>query len=229
MGFIENLGPTMAGMGNVLVITLMSLLFCGVMLGIAYLYMKNKLYKNYTVFIYKRKKDKEGKETLVFSGTDKAAIIKDKKLKKRVFKLKKNNVHLGEEEGINFDENRNLDIPSIPSERGGEVVFLEKLGPKKFAIATPFLFEGNVQVVVTEADVAEAIRAYDINAKYFGGNEWSKWVGPIAFAVFAVLIIVLISVVLQKFDVLKEVGDKLVEAAQIINAGRTSAVPSGVT
>lgn len=228
MTVLDNIGPLVSRWGGILVITLMWVLVAAVMIGIAVFILKQKQYKHYTALIFKRKKDKEGKETIVFVGTDNGAIIKDKKLKKRVFRLKKNNVHLGEEENMNFDEDRTLDIPSIPSEKGGEIVFLEKLGPKKFAFGNPCSVTGEIEVIITEADVAEAIRSYDINAKYYGGKEWQKWIGPISFAVFAVLIIVLIFIVLQKFEILAKVSDRLVEVAQLVNTGKTSAVASGV-
>ncbi len=226
MAILENASGMLLQYGSILIVVLMWLIGAAGIVGLFYLYMKAKQYKHYTVHIYKRKRDKEGKETLVFVGADKGAVLMDKKLKKRVFKLKRNNVHLGEEEGLNFDENRNLDIPSIPSEKGGEVVFVEKLGPKKFAVGMSFLVDGNVEVMVSEADVAEAIRAYDINAKYYGGKEWTKWIGPISFAVFAVLIIILFAVLMQKFEVMSVIADRLVETAQILASGRSSAVPT---
>lgn len=227
MAIGDRIGGLSQIMGNAFIIMVLTLAVCSVIVGLVYFWMKRKRFKHYTVLIFKRKRDKEGRETLVFAGIDKGAIIKDRKLKKRIFKLKKNNVHLGEEESITYDENRNLDIPSIPSEKGGEIVFLEKLGPKKFSVGTPFLVEGQVKVIVSEADVAEAIRAYDINAKYYGGREWTKWIGPISFAVFAVLIVILISVLLQKFEILREVGDRLVQAAQIVQT-RSSTIPTNV-
>lgn len=226
MAILENANEMLVKYGSMFIFILIWLVGAAVIVGLVILFLKAKRYKHYTVLIFKRKRDKEGNETPVFVGTDKGAILTDKKLKKRVFRLKKNNVHLGEEEGINFDENRNLDIPSIPSEKGGEIVFVEKLGPKKFAVGNTFLLKGNIEIMVSEADVAEAIRAYDINAKYYGGKEWTKWIGPISFAVFAVLIIILFAVLMQKFEVMSTIADKLVQAAQIIQAGRGSAVPT---
>jgi len=214
--------------GKIIVVIAMWSIFAGIAIGITVVLLKIKQYKHYKALIWKRKTDKDGNEFPVFVEMDGGAIIKDRKLKKRVFKLKKNNCHLGVEEGLNFDENRNLDIPSVPSERGGEVVFIEKLGPKKFAMGKAFVVDGTVKIMVSEADCAEAIRAYDINAKYYGGKEWTKWIGPISFAVFAILIIVLIIAFLQKIEVLDIFSQRMVEAARILQAGKSSAVPSGV-
>ena len=227
MAMIDNIGPLMGLLGKTLISILTVLFICGIIVMVFYLWMKNKQYKKYKVLIYKRKRNQDGTKTLVFVGTDKAAIKYDRKLKRRYFHLKKNNVHLGEEETDDLDENRELDVPSIPSESGGETVFLEKLGPKKFAFGDPNIIHGEVKVIVSEADSAEATRAYDINAKLAGKDGW-KWAGPIAFAVFAVLIVVLIAVVLQKFEILQDVVTGLDKVSQTLMQGRSAAVPTNV-
>lgn len=223
MAILDNVGGIVTKLGSVFLISVMVILLCGFVIGVIWLIMKKKLYQHYTVQIYKRKRDKEGNETLVFVGTDKAAIKLDKKTKKRFFHLRKYNVFLGEEESVNMDENRNLDIPSIPSEKGGEVVFLEKLGPRKFAIGTPFIVNGKIEIMVSEADVAEAIRSYDVNAKYYGkAGFWEKYGSTISFVLLAVFIIILIAVVLNKMEVLTSDGIKVV----LENTGRGSVLPS---
>ena len=225
---LGDVGALVAKFGNALVLVLITLIICGVTIGIVFLIMRSKQFKKYKVLIFKRKKDSKGNETLVFCGIDKGAVWFDKKLKKRYFRLKENNICLGEEERVDFDENRELNVPSLPSEKGGELVFIEKLGPRKFAVGNPMLFDGTPKIIIAEADCAEAIRQYDLNAKYYGGKEWTKWIGPISFAVFAVLIVILISVVLNKFEVLSDVSDKLVRAAEVLSSGKSSAIPSGV-
>jgi hypothetical protein len=227
MAILENIGGWLGTMSKALLVTMIASILGGVVIAFAWIIMRAKQFKQYMVLIWKRKRDKEDNEFPIFVGIDKGAIIKDRKLKKRVLRLKRNNVHLGEEENLEQDENRELDIPSIPSEKGGEIVFVEKLGPRKFALGRPFVIDGTVKIIVSEADCAEAIRGYDTNAKYYGGKEWTKWVGPITFAVFAILIIIMISVVLNKFEILDKVADKLVRTAEIMQAGRSSAVVSG--
>jgi len=171
-------------------------------------------YKQYVALIFKRKKDKNDKEYLVFVGIDKGAIFKDKKLKKWSLHLKDTNIDLGEDEGADGkrDENRELDIPSIPSERGGEVIFIEKLGPRKFAIGNPIDWDGQVKVSVSEADIAEALRVYDVNARYFGKDNSQLW-AFIIYMVFGVLVLIMVIYTLQKFDVLADVAQKLSDAA----------------
>ncbi len=210
---------TLAGIG---------ILFAAVLGWLLFRYIKIKrTYSKYTVLIHKRKKDEYGNEYPVFVGQDRGAILKDKKTKKWVFHLLKNNVDLGEEEAdANLDENRQLDLPSIPSELGGEVVYLEKLGPKKFAVGDPVWFEGTVKVKVSEADMAEALRVYDVNARFFSKDN-SQLISFIVYAVVAVLILILVATVLQKFEILVEVADKLDHAAQVLSGGKQVAVPSG--
>lgn len=222
---LDGAGDIVLKLGNVFVILIISAFICGAIVMVVWLFMKAKQYKHYTVHIYKRKRDKQGNETLVFVGVDKAAIKLDKKLKKRGLHLKRNNVVLGEEESVTFDENRNLDIPSIPSEQGGEIVFIEKLGPKKFAVGTPFIVNGKVEIMVSEADVAEAIRSFDTNAKYYGKTSmWEKYGPMISFSLLAIFIIILISVLMNRMEVLTSDGIKVV----IQETGRNVAVASGV-
>lgn len=212
------------GMGRILIIALMVLIFLGIIVGFSWVYLNRKQYKKYRALIWRRHKTDTDKEIPVIVGWDKGAIIKDKKLKKWVFHLKKLNIDLGEEENARMDEDRDLDIPTIPYEGGGSVVFIEQLGPRKFGIGKPFIFKGNVEVLVSQADVAEAVRAYDMNAKYFGSDKM-KWAGPLAFMVFAVLIIVLIAVLVNKFEVLKETMDIALKISQNNNAA--GAIASG--
>lgn len=202
-------------LGRTLIIVFGVLLLCGLIVGIAWFVMRTKVYKKYKVLIFKRKKNKDGTITPVFVGTDKAAIRYDRRLKTRYLHVAKINTRMAN------------DVPSMPSEKGGELVIIEKIGPKTYGFGTPDILKGEMVINVSEADASEAIRAYDINAKHFGKDAW-KWAGPVAFGVFAVLIIVLIAVVLQKFEILVDVSDKLVRVAEVLQAGRSSAVPSGV-
>lgn len=212
---MADMGGILLLIGRTLIIILGVALVCGVIISIVWWGMRSRLYKKYKVLIFKRKITKDGSEQIVFVGQDKAAIRFDRKLKQRFLHVAKINTRM--------DNN----VPSMPSERGGELVIIEKVGPKTYAYGTPDILQGELVVNVSEADSTEAIRAYDINAKHFGSDKW-KWAGPIAFGVFAILIIVLIAVVLQKFEILADVSDKLVRAAEIMSAGKSSAVLSNV-
>jgi hypothetical protein len=216
--------------GKIFIIAIIIILFLAMFTGVMYFIMDRKRYSKYRAFVYKRYVFREGKRVnladpananidttnleqhIVFCGWDKAAYIKRRKLKRWAFHLKKANVDLGMEEREDMDEDRELDVPTMPSETGNNIVFVEKLGPRKYALGRPYLFEGHVKIIISAADCADAINTYDLNAKTYG--KQNTWIGPLAFAVFAVLIIVLIAVVLNKFEVLKGVSDNLLKIAE---------------
>lgn len=206
------------------------LLIFGGLLGLGaiwfttFMFMRMKQYSKYKVLIFKRKYDEAGNEYPVFVGADKAAVKYDKKWKRWVFHMAANKIALGQEEGE--DENRELSVPSIPSERGGEIVFVEKLGPRKFAVADPLMLEGKVKLKVSEADVAEALRTYDVNAKMFAQKRTDVWM-LVSIVIVAGFILIMVALVLNKFEVLNEVSKRLETVAQLLQAGRQAAVPSG--
>ena len=210
--------------GSIFVIVLVMLIFLGIVGVVTYFYMKHRAYK-FRVIVWKRFRAESGQEMpIIVSIAERGRVKKDKKLKKWVFHLQRANIDLGEEELASYDEDRELDIPSVPHQAGGEVVFVEKLTSKKYAVGEPFIVEGTVKIRVTQADLAEAMRSYDINARTFGKKDNSL----LAFAMyitFAVLILVLVVIILNKLDVLSEFGDKWIEGAQII---KSNSVPSDV-
>lgn len=210
----------------VLITTLGGLFVVGTIGAVAYLFMLNKQYMKYTVYIFKRQKDNEGNYLPIFVGKDQARIKKDKKIKRWVFHVRKANIDLGEEEGFETrDENRQLNVPSMPSEKGGEVVFLEKLAPRKYAFMEPIDIEGEVKVRVSEADIAEALRVYDVNTKLFSKNNQALWTFAI-YVTFGVLIMILIAYTLNKFEVLSDVASRLENVARILVQPTQAAVPS---
>ena len=80
MAFMDSITRVASSAGNIIIVTVVWILIAALTIGIVYLVLKRKQYQHYTALIFKRKKDKEGNETLVYVGRDKAAIIKDKKL-----------------------------------------------------------------------------------------------------------------------------------------------------
>lgn len=193
-----------------------------------FLYTKQKEYSKYKVHVWKRFKTEDGREMpVIVDDKERGKVIKDKKLKKWVFHLKKANLDLGEEELANYDEDRELDIPSVPHAKGGEVVFVEQLAKRKYAVGEPFVVGGEVKIRITQADQAEAMRAYDMNARAFGKQK-NELIAFIIYIAFAVLILVLIIMVLNKFESISDFGDKWVEGAKILQETRMQAIPSDV-
>jgi len=193
---------------------------------LVFLYYKNKEYSKYRVHVWKRFRTEDGREMpIIVDDSERGKVVRDKKLNKWVFHLKKANLDLGEEELESYDEDRELDIPSVPHAKGGEVVFIEQLAKRKYAVGEPFVVEGNVKIRVTQADLAEAMRAYDLNAKAFGKQK-NELIAFIIYIAFAVLILVLIMMVLNKFETMAEWSDKWVEGARIMQGTQPGAVPS---
>lgn len=211
--------------GGILLMVVFGLIVVGIAGVGAWLYGKRKQYEHYKVFIWKRYKDNKGNEIPMFVRWDKGAIKKDKKLNKWVFNLKKWNIDLGEAEQTNEAGVSELNIPTIPSESGGEIVFIEKLAPRKGAIGKPYVLEGQVKVIVSEADVAEAMRSFDINARTFGTKD-NKFMAFALYMILAVLVLVMIIVILNKFEGITLASQNLVTASQNFLAASSNAVPS---
>jgi len=228
----ESAGPILFEVGQYIILGLIAVLVGGGGAFGVFLYRQKKKYSKYKIFIYRTYKNKDsGDEIPLFVGWDKAAIIKDKESKAWRFHVKKINYDLGMEETGNLDEMRDLDIPSMPSDDGKQIVFIKQLGPRKYSVGKPIYFEGNPKVIVSAADVAEAIRSFDINARLAGkDNKW--WVGPTLLIICVAVIFILIAILINKFEVLLQVAESLEKVSKTMEtaAGQLvsqSAVPSG--
>ena len=189
---------------------------------------KAAIYNNHRVIVWRRHKDKEGSEVPIIVDLAEKGLIKyDKKLKKWSFHLKNANIHLGEEESKTYDENRDLDIPSIPYEKGRKVCFVEKIGNRKYAFGEPFILEGKVRIIVSEADVAEGIRSFDMNAKTFGKKK-NELLAFTLYVIFATLILVMIIVILQRFESIASAAESFAEGAKAAAAAKGATIASGV-
>lgn len=218
---------SLAAQTGYLVVLVIGALIMGAVIGLAFwMFQQRKKWKKFKVIIWKRYKTHDGRTIpMVVDINENGMVKKDKKLNKWVFHLRKNNLDLGEEELANYDEDRELDIESVPYAEGGEVVFVEQLAKRKFGIGKPFVIDGNVKITVTSADLAEAMRSYDMNARAFGRKDHTL----LAFAmymVFAILVLVLIVVVLNKLEALQQFGDAWIEGAKIIGSQGSSVASS---
>ena len=212
--------------GGVVALIVGGVVILGIITIITYFVMKNKAYDKHKVIVWKRYKTQDGKEIPTIVDRNEKGMIKyDKKLKRRFFHLKNANCHMGEEETKSYDEIRDLDIPSIPCEKGGRVVFVEKLGVKKYAFGETFIIAGHPVVIISAADCAEAMRSFDNNAKTFGKKP-NQVLAFTLYVILAAMILVMIIVVLQKFELIAEAADKFAIGAQAMRTG--AAVPSGV-
>lgn len=199
---------TATNVGVIIMIVLIGLIFIAIVGFSVYFYQLNKSYKKYKVIIFRRYKDSNGNEIPAYVGEDKGRWLYDKKLKKVKFHLKQRNIDLGESEKATYDSDRDLDIPKIPNEQGGYVVFIEQVGIKKYAFGEPFIIEGSIKIKVTEADVAEAIRTYDLHTRTFGKKQNELLVLGFYFGI-AALTLVLIIIILNKFDMIVTAAETL--------------------
>lgn len=187
VGNIGDFGATGVKILYYIVMGILALIFIGMCAGGAYLYGVWKRYGKYKIVIFDRRKNKAGQETLFWCGQDKAGIFYDKKLKKRFFRLQKNRVDMSPQidkvEGIDT-----IDIPSIPNLKGGEVVFLEKLAPKKYVFLDPITVEGRINLRITNEDTAEALREYDMNLKVIGNQNKALIIAMTIIAITGVVI-----------------------------------------
>jgi len=211
--------------GTIFGLFLLLVIVAGIIIGIFYLNAQNKSYQKYKILVWQRFKDKDGNEIPTIVKWDKGRIMYDKKLKKWKFHIKGLDVDIGEEELKSNDEDRDLDIPKIPYENGGYVVFVERLGIRKYAIGQPFIISGNVNVIVSQADISEGIRCYDLHTRTFGKKENALMVFGI-YVTFAALILIMIIVILNKFEMIKEAASMLNGATANLAAAKGTVVPS---
>jgi hypothetical protein len=216
--------PIVIKFGTWVAFFIIGAIILGIIWGAAYLYGKNKSYTK-RVVVYERAKDEKGNEfPIIVSLAERGRIWYDKKMKKTYFELKNAKVRMGEEELKTYDEDRDLDVPHTTYAKGGEVIFVEKLGVKKYAFGKAFIITGKVEIRVSQADIAEGIRAYDMNAKTFGKKDNQIW----AFAVYAlvcVLILVLMIVYLNKMDGINKAAELFNNGAQAMLQAKQSTIP----
>ena len=199
-----------------------ALLICGIIIGVVYLNLYFKRFK-YTIVVIKRVKSKFKDEvgvehattSLVWVGLDKGAILKDRKTKKVFLVLKKANFRMEPE------------FETIPKESGGQAIFVEKVGYKQYVYLKPVSVEGDINFSITREDVADAMVSFDRNAALYKPGI-SQWLPIIGIGIFGVIVIVLIAMILNKFDILAEVASKLEGTAKIIAEAKQSAVSSDV-
>ena len=195
VGFFSLSGITslVSSVFTFLLILVALVIFVGVAAGLAFLIGSMRTYK-YTVVKLDRRINRKGEKVLFWLGIEKGGIVKNKKLKRRMFKLKKSRVYMSpqiEKPGGSSDVT-SQDIPSIPNIKGGEVVFVEQLMDGKFVFLDPIDVDGQIKCRVTNEDVTEAVREYDSNIKHFSNPTKALLISIGIFAVIAFMVIILL-------------------------------------
>jgi len=181
---------------NIGIMLLGGLLFCGIVGGALWLYLKKKRYSEYKCVVWERDGFGQLNETY-----DKAGIFVDNKTKNKRFFLKKANV------GLNADN-----VPYIPSKR--KIVYLLRTGLKNFQFIKPNISNPSINLDVGEEDVNWAINAYDRQKKLFNQNILMQYLPFIALAFTSIIILIIFIYFFKDFSVLKDVALALKEASQ---------------
>jgi len=145
----------------------------------------------------------------VTGGYDKGGIFVDNKTKVKMFFLKQAKV------GMNPDQ--------VPWRLIGKtrVVFLIRYGVKNFRfIDTSGLGKG-IKAEVGEEDVNWAVVDYERQKSVFGSDRLLQFLPIISLAVVGVIILIMIIMVLKKFDVLQDVAATLKDTAIILRDARS--------
>jgi hypothetical protein len=144
---------------------------------------------------------------------DKAGFVKDPKTKEMHLKLKKHKVSL------NADN-----VPYLlNSTGGGKTLFLYQNGIRSFSFIVPNVKEQGAEMTVMEEDISWAVREYNKNVSLFGQSGLDKMMPFMVWGLIVVGSIVMLSLLLKKFDVLADVAENLrmasVELAKANAAG----------
>lgn len=91
------------------------------------------------------------------------------------------------------------------------------------------LDDSNIDISLTNEDITGAIRDYDKFSNAFAPASWfERYGGMLSLIVVAFALIVVIAVVLNKFEVLQGVANALKEAAQALAQAKSAAVTPAV-
>lgn len=147
----------------------------------------------------------------VVVGEDKAGIFVDNKTGNKRFFLQKGNV------GLTPDK-----VPWIPSVHGSKVVFLLKVGLKNYRfIDMKFATQGQFTITVGEEDVNWGINAYERAKKLFASTLLQQILPYIGVLIMGIVIVIMLVVIVNKFEVLKELAAQLQKVAETIVQART--------
>lgn len=173
-----------------------------------------KIQKQYdcTCIVY----DKQPNGTIICS-TDIGGVFRDPMSDTVSFRLKKNNtVMTTKGKGINT-----YWFPYIITSTGKKLVSLLKTGVKSFRFIEVDLKTNSVYMTITDEDLEWARTDFNRNAKLYGTSTWKELLPYVMFIVCAIMIIVMLSVVVKKFDVLVELSNNLNVLAETVRQTTT--------
>jgi len=184
---------------------------------------KNKQFKD-TVIIVRRLKpnavgvsglEKDEDVPFIVENITKGGTFNDKKLKKKVYKIKGYSA--------NFDPNYEEFVPKNGS---GDLIFYERVSDKSFVPLKPELIGKKIGMTVTSEDISWGINEFNANVRMAGKGFWEQWGGMISIAIMFVVAISIIALLLNKFEVLSDVSNSLERVATTLAQAKTNTVVS---
>lgn len=189
---------------NIIVILGSILLLLVVAVIVYFVYWKNKQYDTLAIII---KRLPNGATTW---RTTRAGMIRNPFSKKTEFRLKGGNVP--------------LDTKDIPFTPGKKIVFLEQKDVKSYVFMDYEIAKKEIKLTCTQEDLSWAINSYGDFVRTFKNNTLREVLSFALVALAVVTVIILIAMLIKKFDVLLTISETLKETAIALRAGGTTIV-----
>lgn len=180
-------------------------IFAAVAVLLFYLWKQNQRFNQFNVEIWQ--KDGFGQLTVRY---DKGGIFVDTKTNNKRLFLKANNV------GLNPDN-----VPYLMTGSGRKKVYLLQTGLKNFQYIKPVVSDTLLHFSVGEEDVNWAINSYEKQKKLFSQGWLAQYLPYMMIAFSGMIVLILVIQVLNKFEVLKEVADTLLEVSKNLAQARS--------
>lgn len=169
------------------------------MVGIGLTWWWTKVLKQFNAHVMIFERQPNG--TVIVSN-DRGGIFRDPIQQTVSFKLKRAATVLRPQaegtDGIWF--------PYHLSKRGKVQVYLLKTGAKSYIFLDTKITDKKLKLTVTDEDVEWAIRQYHRSINIYGGRDWRELLPYAMWGLVVVGTIVLIALILKKFDVLADVA-----------------------
>lgn len=184
---------------NILVIAIAILFVGGIVIGIFFLFARNKRYEEFEVVVWV--KDGFGQIT---QKRDKGGIFVDNKTNNKRLFLQKANVGLSTEK-----------IPFIQVRGGKKVIYVSQTGLKNFQYINIQIDDSGVALNVTEEDVNWGINSYEHSKKIFQNSLLIQLLPFLLMAFVSIIILTMFIYFFKEFKTLKEFAEIMKQALDV--------------
>lgn len=202
MALLETI--TASGIG-VAVMIVVVLLVGGAAIGITWLVMQQRRYKQFRCEIWQQ----EGSGNFVIKHDDAGIFVDSKTKNKRLF-LKKHNV------GLDPDN-----VPYYVDTKGKKKVYLLQTGLKNFKYMRFHIDDGLIKFTVGEEDVNWAINSYERQKKLFAQSWLAQYMPFIMLAFVSIVILVLFIHLFRQIPIIKDLVVEMKEIAKLLVQARS--------